>query len=128
MNISGIYGGAGRISANSYVSDIRLQELEEVNLQLEKEKEELDEAQLYAEARGNQTFGSIDYARTYQPEAVYDMKGADSDIRNLDVKKAVSDMKKDEVLHQYQFFAGSKFFRAGSDNMNPMGKIQDFTL
>ena len=53
-----------------------------------------------------QTFGAAEYADTYQPGKEYPLKGVDSDIRSLDVQKAVSDMKKDEVLHQYQFFVG----------------------
>lgn len=37
-----------------------------------------------------------------------DYLGKSSEIENLDVKKAISDMKKDQVLQQYQFFVGSK--------------------
>lgn len=48
-----------------------------------------------------QTFGAVEYADTYQPGKEYPLKGADSNIRSLDVQKAVSDMQKDEVLHQY---------------------------
>lgn len=33
--------------------------------------------------------------------------GRDSDIYSLDVEKAIDDMKKDQVLHQYQYFVGS---------------------
>jgi len=30
--------------------------------------------------------------------------GGESDISNLDVEKAISDMEKDRILQQYQFF------------------------
>jgi len=33
--------------------------------------------------------------------------GKDSDIHALDMEKAISDMKKDKVLQQYQYFVGS---------------------
>ncbi len=33
--------------------------------------------------------------------------GRDSDIHGLDIQKAISDMKKDQVLQQYQYFVGS---------------------
>ena len=33
--------------------------------------------------------------------------GRDVDIENLDMQKAVSDMKKDGILSQYQFFVGT---------------------
>ena len=34
--------------------------------------------------------------------------GRDSDIHSLDVEKAISDMRKDQILQQYQYFVGSK--------------------
>lgn len=37
---------------------------------------------------------------------VFEMKGQDSDINSLDIEKAVSDMQKDQVLMQYQYFVG----------------------
>lgn len=59
-------------------------------------------------ASRNQTFGAYDYAQFYRPEDKPEMKGAESDIRSLDMEKAISDMRKDQVLQQYQFFVGTK--------------------
>lgn len=56
--------------------------------------------------RSRQSFGAYDYAGQYEPDTTYELKGADSDIRSLDVAKAVSDMQKDELIHQYQYFVG----------------------
>lgn len=50
--------------------------------------------------------GAEVYASRYQPDAVYEMKGADSDINSLDVDRAIFDMQRDQVLQQYQFFVG----------------------
>lgn len=36
----------------------------------------------------------------------YSYLGKDSDIEALDVQKAISDMRRDEVLQQYQYFVG----------------------
>ncbi len=36
----------------------------------------------------------------------FEMKGRNSDIESLDLEKAVSDMQKDQVLQQYQYFIG----------------------
>ena len=58
-------------------------------------------------ARARQSFTSLDYANTYDSNASYELKGADSDISTLDVAKAVSDLDKDKVLQQYQRFVGS---------------------
>jgi len=33
--------------------------------------------------------------------------GRDKDIQNLDMKKAISDMKQDSILQEYQYFVGS---------------------
>lgn len=37
----------------------------------------------------------------------FEMTGRDSAIEQLDIQKAISDMKKDSILEQYQFFVGS---------------------
>ena len=44
----------------------------------------------------------------------FDYIGKDSEIGNLDVQKAISDMKKDQVLQEYQYFVGDLF--SGDDN------------
>ncbi len=50
--------------------------------------------------------GSAEFNARYQPDASYELKGVDSDLSKLDVEKALSDLKKDQVLQQYQFFVG----------------------
>ena len=44
----------------------------------------------------------------------FDYIGKDSEIGNLDVQKAVSDMKKDQVLQEYQYFVGDMFSQGAS--------------
>lgn len=66
-----------------------------------------DDTADYEAARARQSFTSLDYANTYDSNASYELKGADSDISTLDVAKAVSDLDKDKVLQQYQRFVGS---------------------
>ena len=66
-----------------------------------------DDTADYEAARARQSFTSLDYAKTYDSNASYELKGADSDISTLDVTKAVSDLDKDKVLQQYQRFVGS---------------------
>lgn len=46
----------------------------------------------------------------------FEMKGRESDINELDITKAVSDMQKDGALQQYQYFVGSE---------NPMFQSED---
>ena len=80
-----------------------------------------------ASARSRQTFGAYDYASQYEPKVTYDLKGADSDIRSLDVAKAVSDMKKDELIHQYQYFVGQDLAVEASQTPSMRG-AEDFSL
>ena len=63
----------------------------------------------------------------YEPKATYDLKGADSDIRSLDVAKAVSDMQKDELIHQYQYFVGQDLAVEASQTPSMRG-AEDFSL
>lgn len=50
--------------------------------------------------------GSI--SLTFNREESFDYIGSDSDTAKLDVQKAVSDMQKDSVLQEYQYFVGGK--------------------
>ena len=52
------------------------------------------------------------------------MKGADSDINSLDVDRAISDMQRDQVLQQYQFFVGERQAQTGAMTR----PVEDFSL
>lgn len=79
------------------------------------------------ETEAKQTFGAYDYAAQYNPNATYSLKGTESDIRSLDVEKAVSDMQKDEVIHQYQYFVGQEMSAGTVGGINVRGG-EDFSL
>ncbi|HKM04105.1 MAG TPA: hypothetical protein VJZ04_05870 [Lachnospiraceae bacterium] len=44
---------------------------------------------------------------TFNKADDFDFIGKDSSIETLDMEKAISDMQKDQVLQQYQYFVGS---------------------
>ena len=48
-----------------------------------------------------------DVSLTFNKEESFDYIGSESGLDNLDMQKAISDMKKDEVLQGYQYFVGS---------------------
>ncbi len=48
-----------------------------------------------------------DISLTFNKQEQFGYVGQDSDIRALDMERAISDMKKDQVLQQYQYFVGS---------------------
>ena len=107
MNISGIRPSVGFYNysidnikgAENYQTPVN--DVEEVSkAQLSVSQEEIDAA------RAGQTYGSADYAKEYKANESYEMKGASSDLRTLDVEKAINDMQKDQMLSQYQYFVG----------------------
>ncbi len=78
-----------------------------------------------ADARAKQTFGSFEFANTFRPNEIHEMKGADSDLASLDITKAISDMKKDTVIHQYQFFVKDTKGATTAEGVRP---AEDFAL
>ena len=111
MNISGIRTYAGFYDYNTIKNqEARNQQIEEAkqaeNHVHTKQQEQIEEEVMRVPVKTKPDQGAIDYANQYQPDATYELKGVDSDIANLDVEKAISDMKKDQVLMQYQFFVG----------------------
>ena len=48
-----------------------------------------------------------DISITFNRQEDFGYIGQDSDIRSLDMEKAITDMKRDQVLQQYQYFVGS---------------------
>ncbi len=56
----------------------------------------------------------------------FDFVGRDSDIESLDVQKAVSDMKKDSIIQQYNYFVGDAFSSFGAQGNEDGIVIQKF--
>jgi len=109
MNISGIRPGSGfyEYSAvrNSELRSQQIQQAKSAELAANSQNT-TDNSQLNIESAPKQTFSSLDYASQYQPEATYELKGSESSLMDLDMEKAISDMQKDQLIQQYQFFVG----------------------
>ena len=102
MNISGI-----RPAAEIYEYKIT-KEKEPREVQAEQSEVNLTPGERTVQTRReNQTETAFSYAQKYEPDRTYEMKGADSSLETLDMERAISDMKKDQLLQQYQFFVGS---------------------
>lgn len=56
---------------------------------------------------------------TFNTRGDFGYIGKDSVIEDLDMQKAISDMKKDQVLQQYQYFVGS------SETLFPRNSSED---
>ena len=121
MNISGIRPSLGFYSYNS----IKIDELRNQQLAVTAQ----EQAPMQEESTGykdqlpvEQNFTSYDYAKSYQPDETYELKGAESDISELDVEKTMSDLEKDKVLEQYQYFVGDQAHAIAID-MNTENRI-----
>ena len=112
MNISGIRIQAGFYDYNT-IKNTQIQE-ESVPDTVDAVGKEIRVTEITETERDNKPdHGAAEYAKQYQPDAEYDLKGIASDITSLDVEKAISDMKKDQELEQYQFFVGERMSQTG---------------
>ena len=55
-----------------------------------------------------------DVSLTFNKSEDFGYIGRDASLSNLDMEKAISDMRKDQVLEQYQYFVGSAKEMLGS--------------
>lgn len=135
MNISGIRTGAGFYDYNSIkINEVRNQQIRESmesgQMPVMGAVEQNDSADI--EAVQLQTVQKADYRAAefnarYQPDASYELKGVDSDLSKLDVEKALSDLKKDQVLQQYQFFVGDDAFTS-TEKLKQVREEENFWL
>ncbi len=125
MNISGIRPISGYYDYNEIekVAEVPVTPVEKPVEPVQKVTERTPEIE------AQQTFGAYDYANQYNPDATYSLKGEESDIRSLDVEKAVSNMRKDEVIHQYQYFVGQSMgLQSAGNNQASVRGAEDFSL
>ncbi len=124
MNASGIRPYEGFYSYNSIkMSEIRNQQIAAAQSKHElpveevlEEDKSLDMSMSMEKRPLNQK--DFNFADEYRPNAVYSLKGEESDIESLDIEQAVSDLEKDQVLQQYQYFVSDRALYAGKPNEN----------
>ena len=108
MNISGIRPYAGIYTGQ--VHNIRpVESTQEVSTDLATQAaggNQVEEKAVDNAPKREQSFGAYDYAQQYNPNEKFEMKGANSDLRTLDVENAINAMQKDSILQQYQYFVG----------------------
>lgn len=124
MNISGIRASAGFYDYNDIKSsELRSQQIQQAKTAEQQEKQITNPEQDF-ELRSQQNYTSYDYAKQYEPNASYEMKGADKELGLLDVEQVLSDVEKDFVLQQYQFFVGEKKMQLQNSNdvMSDLGE------
>ncbi|WP_456033812.1 hypothetical protein [Roseburia inulinivorans] len=135
MNISGIRTGAGFYDYNSIkINEVRNQQIREsmesgqmpvMGAVEQKDSADIEAVQLQTVQKADH--GAVEFNARYQPDASYELKGVDSDLSKLDVEKALSDLKKDQVLQQYQFFVGDDAF-ASTEKLKQVREEENFWL
>lgn len=132
MNISGIHPYSGIYDYNSIKSNaIATQPVQSVPAVQEVAQQEQQSSNISADAGssgGQQTFGVFDFAQQYQSDTTFQLKGADSDVRDLDMNQAISDMQKDQVLQQYQFFVGESQAQTTEADAMSLRASENFTF
>ena len=112
---------------NNFISNYRIPQVptvsvEEVRRQDEQRKaQELNPQSVQAPeerivSRPRNDAALEDISLTFNKSDDFGYSGKDSDIYSLDVENDISDMKKDDVLREYQFFVGSSASGALVDN------------
>lgn len=139
MNVSGIRPYSGFYQYNSIkLNELRNQKIAEAqptdNLAATNAEEALAKSKNLekemADAAAKQTFDSYDFAQQFKPDEPFEMKGIDSDVNRLDMEKAVSDLDKDQVLKQYQYFVGpnTNAMQQATEQQAVLRSGENFTL
>lgn len=126
MNISGIRPSQGFYDYNYIkLNELRGQKIaESMQAQAEISVQEPVDREMDSHVR-EQNYTSYNYAKEYRPDETFDMIGVDSDIHSLDVQKAVSDLEKDQIIRQYQYFVNdSGITGLVEKNKNPQEVIR----
>lgn len=108
-----IYQGMGSLStcSNYQRPEIKLVSGEEVGRQDQEQQQGTPDysrmTDFAAQDRRAKASDLENISLTFNKTDSFDYLGSESGLENLDVMKAVSDMRKDEVLQEYQYFVGS---------------------
>lgn len=125
----GQYGG--------FYNQYRLPNIQQVSVDdVKKQDEQLSKQQLQqsvstpqidmAQEASNQAPRMADLENislSFNANETYDYIGRDADLQNLDMMSAISDMQKDKVLEQYQYFVGPKEMEGPIVAQTPDGMV-----
>ena len=127
MTISGIRPYAGFYEYNSIkANELRAEQIAATQKASSVEAEEVSTETQSAAVQTpipEQNFTAFDYAQNYRSDETYELKGKDSDLASLDMRKAISDLNKDQVLQQYQFFVGDKDSVTAKMTIDPLERM-----
>ena len=94
--------GVGRINIHSFYDNYTIGSKHNNNLQ------NTEDVQIEQTGAGSQEAGSQNQTdKDFENRNRFNLVAATSSMEDVDIKKAVSDMEKDQVLDQYKFFIGT---------------------
>ena len=99
-----LLSGFGNMQSYYRTSEIPAVSVEEIK---KSQQAQTPEKEAQALPYSSQEIQPVHISLTFNKEESYDYIGSESGLANLDVQKAVSDMRKDSVLQEYQYFVGS---------------------
>lgn len=120
------YNGLGSFGYNNYHREIPQVTPEEVKKQdaaqvpvEEKVPESLSPEKLAKLDQRSKAAALEDVSLTFNKEDDFSYLGSESDIKTLDMQKAIADVQKDSILQQYQYFIGDSknLFDGGADGI-----------
>ena len=124
----GGYGGFSSYYKMSEIPVVKSEELQKQKMQIdgtvqtEAGKTDADYSRTSIQSTTDSRSRTADFENislTFNREENYDYIGSESELANLDVQKAISDMRKDQVLQEYQYFVGNaqSFLQGTEDGM-----------
>lgn len=117
-------GGYSGLYTDYKPQNIRLTDAQEIKAQEASQVKKSTEDEIPVRASGTDTTQQLqersritdleDVSLKFNKSEDFGYIGKDASLSKLDMEKAISDMHKDQVLHQYQYFVGSTKDMQGS--------------
>lgn len=111
MGINPIAGGISTYYRASEIPAVSIEEAEKkIQQQSEASVQESDYSRLSEQTKidtRSRTADLENISLTFNKQDDFGYIGSESGLADLDVQQAISDMRKDEVLQEYQYFVGS---------------------
>lgn len=107
---------ANRVSKTSNTSDAEVSQNSQISQPLSPESVSYQENQQES-SKAPKASNPEDFVFDFKQNNQYNLVAAQSEAEDIDVEKAISDMKKDTVLDQYKFFVKSSLVNNEDGNV-----------
>ncbi len=105
------------------VEDVKKQDEQLLQQQSQENQVQVSQPEQQSVSQASRMANLEDISLSFNVNETYDYIGRDADLQNLDMMKAISDMQKDAVLEQYQYFVGPKEIAGPVISQTPDGMV-----